>query len=818
MRAGGWMVQQALTPEAASVVKQAVALAKQRGHAQVTPLHVANTMLSSSAGLLRTACLQSRSHPLQCKALELCFNVALNRLPASSSSGSLMGPHHAYHHFPSLSNALVAAFKRAQAHQRRGSIESQQQPLLAVKVELEQLVISILDDPSVSRVMREAGFSSTQVKSNVEQVVSSQTCVPTHESKNRPSDQVKSEDVKIVLETLMSGKNRSLVVVGECLATSEGFVGELMDRFKKGEVPVALRSLQFMSLSLSSLEKLSREEVESKIGELRCLVKSSCIGKGAVLYLGDLNLAAEDRASCGDKGRSMYCPLEHFIMELGSLVCDGTEGDNGQGNIWLMGIATYKTFMRCKVGQPSLETLWGLQPIILPAASLELSLSHDSGLQRQWRSKTLDVGSCWHSPKDGIGNGQLICLADCSVKFENDGRGLGNINNGSDGSILSRFPPWLQQYKEDNLVQNDQNDLQFKDLYKNWHSACSEAQQYKHQPPSKSLNFSPSFSISSNHWYHSILDQIPRARALPVNMKHFWTEQHCSVSKGFVKEPESNFGLLQTNEGQGLSPLCSANPNAISSTSSSTDSIALEYDSKFKEMNSENLKTFCNALEDKVPCHKDIIPEIASTILRCRSGMRRRKEKVELTSTKEETWLLFLGCNVEAKEKIAKELANLVFSSYTNFTSIGLSTYSSMRPDTDNDRVYKRPRSEASHTYLERFIEAIHNNPHRVILMEDIDQVDYNSLLGIKNATEKGKIESSIGEEVGVSDAIIILSCESFTKRSLETDEENQKECEKETESSVHFDLNLSADNMEDGWSSGDVDIVDMVDRTFLFK
>ncbi|KAM1201146.1 hypothetical protein FF1_017451 [Malus domestica] len=63
--------------------------------------------------------------------------------------------------------SLIAALKRAQAHQRRGCIE-QQQPLLTIKVELEQLIISIIDDPSVSRVMRETGFSSTNVKNNLE--------------------------------------------------------------------------------------------------------------------------------------------------------------------------------------------------------------------------------------------------------------------------------------------------------------------------------------------------------------------------------------------------------------------------------------------------------------------------------------------------------------------------------------------------------------------------------------------------------------------------------------------------------------------------
>ena len=175
MRAGVCSIQlQALTSEAATLVKQAVTLATRRGHAQVTPLHIATVMLATSTGLLRKACLQCHSHPLQYKALELCFNVSLNRLPASTPNPLLISPpYNSTTTTPSLSNALVAAFKRAQAHQRRGSIDqNQQQPILTLKIKVEQLIVSILDDPSISRVMREAGFSSSLVKTRVEQAVS----------------------------------------------------------------------------------------------------------------------------------------------------------------------------------------------------------------------------------------------------------------------------------------------------------------------------------------------------------------------------------------------------------------------------------------------------------------------------------------------------------------------------------------------------------------------------------------------------------------------------------------------------------------------
>ncbi|KAM3353638.1 hypothetical protein ACQJBY_024661 [Aegilops geniculata] len=146
---------QALGEEAAGVVRQAVSLAERRGHRQVTPLHIASAMLSASQTcILRAACLSSQSHPLQHKTLDLCLELALNQLAMAVSH---RGGDHVE---PARSNAFTAALKRAQAHGRRGAVGGD-------KVELEQLVLSILDDPSVDRVMRTAGFSSSQIRASV---------------------------------------------------------------------------------------------------------------------------------------------------------------------------------------------------------------------------------------------------------------------------------------------------------------------------------------------------------------------------------------------------------------------------------------------------------------------------------------------------------------------------------------------------------------------------------------------------------------------------------------------------------------------------
>ncbi|KAM1948088.1 hypothetical protein ACFX15_008323 [Malus domestica] len=877
MRAGGCTLQQGLTTEAANILKQAVTLARHRGHAQVTPLHVASTMLSSSTGLLRTACLQSHSHPLQCKALELCFNVALNRLPASNSS-PMLGSHPQH---PSISNALVAAFKRAQAHQRRGSIENQQQPLLAVKIELEQLIISILDDPSVSRVMREAGFSSTQVKSNVEQAVSLEICnsqTPSVSSKSKESNSnllvvnphqfpsigsqigvikdskpvlpydlsVRNEDVACVIENLVNKRRKSIVVVGECLASAEGVVRGVMEKVERGDVE-ALREVKFRNLTPSSFRHLSRVEVEQKLGELKSLVRS-CVTKGVILYVGDLKWTSEYRASSSsDQGRGYYCPVEHMIMELGNLLCGISNGDLQNGRLWIVGMATFQTYMRCKSGHPSLETVWGIHPLTIPSGSLRLSLVTDShDLQSdQSTSKIAETGSN-KQMLEGGDQKQLTCCSECSAKFEAEARNLqqsSSICNSE--STTSSLPAWLQQYKNENKALSstlDQNSVTISDLCKKWNSICgSMHQQHSNNSSEKTLTLISSLSPSSstsNFSYEQQQQQNPNLHRQHQSWRHqhFWISgSNCNKA---VDDQLSLRMYIPENNTSPKQPL-SSNPNSTPTSASSSDIVMEtdEYIQRFKELNAENLKILCSALESKVPWQKDIFPEIASTILKCRSGMVRRKGKKMGSyndGTKEETWLFFQGVDMEAKLKVARELAKLVFGSQTNLTSIALSSFSSTRADSTEDCRNKRSRDEQSCSYVDRFADAVSSNPHRVFLVEDVEQADYCSQMGFKRAIERGRITNSSGEEVGLGDAIIILSCESFSSRSracsppikqklsegLNEEDNRDIAALEETSPCVSLDLNISFDDDDSSeyQSIDDIGLLESVDRRIVFK
>ncbi|CAA0843002.1 Double Clp-N motif-containing P-loop nucleoside triphosphate hydrolases superfamily protein [Striga hermonthica] len=792
MRAGGCALQQSLTPESSAVVRQAVLLARRRGHSQVTPLHVATTLLHPGAGaaggggLLRAACAGSHSHPLRCKALELCFNVALNRLPA--------GPH------PSVSNALVAAFKRAQAHHRRGpptEAQSQISPtssahLLPVRIPLDRLVVSILDDPSVSRVMREAGFSSTQVKNNVEKAILNNNNnnnsndlprkkLPTNKSRNQHDAGITA------VETLLLGRKnpKSIVLVGESVSGLETSVKGLMDRVDRGLVREDLREVKFVTIPpFYTFRNLRQEEVERKVGELKGLVRG-LLGKGVVLYLGDFKWISEYRVRLG-LADEYYCSVEHVIMEIGRLV----RGIGEDERFWLMGVATFETYMSCRNGYNSLESVWGLHPVTIPSDNLGFSLVSQSDHDQE------DVENGYSDqlrPMIVNGDVTLLCCADCTEKFEEEARNLRTNSLGKGGEHPS-LPFWLKdESRRLNNSHNNQSSEAVKELCKKWNTFCNSTHK---TPPllDKTLTFSytplsyPCFSFD-----HQKIDS---------------TRIHNRLSSPDPTQISNPLGSLHMPETSNIN-----SRNTISSNSaSSSEVMEVDHARHFNEFNGENLNALCDALGKEVPWQKDVIPEIVGTILQCRSGMLKRKSLSGGHGPKQETWLLFLGPDkAQSKERISKELAKIVFGSYSSFLSFGPGS-----------------TSATSSNYVERFGRAVSENPHRVFLLENLEQVDRCSRMGIKRAIERGRIMDETGQEFGFRDAIIVLSCKGFgptRARSSDKQETDKNGVVDEDESPCFsLDLNVSLegeainDDDDEGFEFDEFGIFENVDRCLVFK
>ncbi|KAE8735472.1 mannosyl-oligosaccharide 1,2-alpha-mannosidase MNS1-like [Hibiscus syriacus] len=696
MRSGAYTVQQTLTAEAASVLKHSLGLAWRRGHGQVTPLHVAVTLLGSRSSLLRKACLKSQqthqaSHPLHCRALELCFNVALNRLPTAPAPFLIGQP-------ASLSNALIAALKRAQAHQRRGCIE-QQQPLLTVKVELEQLIVSILDDPSVSRVMREAGFSSTTVKNNIEECSSalSGTFWQTHFSEQNPfffSSQKKApsnhitdsasvkEDVKLVFEVFSRDKRKNTVIVGDCLSMTEGLVLELKAKIERGEVPEEMKNVHFVKFYFPplSLRFMVKEDVEKHLTGLKRRVDSiAAAGDGAIIYTGDLRWTAEENLN----GEELiaYSAVDHLVTEIGRLISDC---NFSKTKVWLLATASYQTYLKCQMRQPPLEVQWALQAISVPSGGLGLSL-HASSVHD---SQGLEM-------KPFAEHDKLACCEECAINYEKDVRSIKSTQQ-------NLLPPWLQP-------QEDQKD-EMLELRRKWNRLCHSLHQVRHNQNHLSGEGYPcassyplmSFTDSDSKFNHSV----PKFR----QRSSCTVEFDFSNSAREKRSGQANLDSLKNNEDK-----------EVKITLALGKSLSLSSQRPAKET-SELYKT----LQDNVPWQSRIIPSIADAL----------KHSV---CFKKQTWLLIQGNDVIGKRRLAGAVAESVLGSADLLLHMNM-------------------RCNESTSCYDRLVRAFRNNKRLVVLVENVDLADTLFLKLLADEFETGAYDESRETKGSISRAVVILT------------------------------------------------------------
>ncbi|XP_064981540.1 protein SMAX1-like [Musa acuminata AAA Group] len=761
-------MQQMLTPEAAAVLVRSIEEADRRRHGQTTPLHVAANLLAAPSGLLRRACtvshplLASSSHPLHCRALDLCFSVALDRLPASATGSDAEQP--------PLSNALVAAVKRAQAHQRRGCLDQQQPPLLAIRVELGHLVVSILDDPSVSRVMREAGFSSPAVKTAIEQSLSSNSATvansPSHpvtrnvylspllqQQERGGQDASKREDVMKVLEIMTRPKKRNPVLVGDSDAAS--VMEEVLLTIEKEQLgidtPASLRSAQVVSLEKEFMF-LERSLIPVKINELYGFLEpkirdcsiSGGVG-GLILDLGDLKWLVENPGGHGASPVQQQQQTGRAVVtEMGRLLARLREDDGAGSRVWVVGTATCATYLRCQVYHPTMEVDWDLQALPIAPRSPPLAglfprpggnsgslsnsatvvaqpkLSPASGAAAIGLSRALENTKCWqpialcHLCMQGY---QLELAKTVSEESESHSSEPREDTKGT-------LPRWLQNAvpsrkpASDHLQRNEQELLQkqkVEELLGKWRGRCTRLHLTRSPRPQQFLEprllaVSGTISPTQGSSDHSLkLNSVEHQTSPPVK-----TDLVLGLSQPLdtpSQKPRSE--CIEDSSRQ---------RNTITGVS---DVVALQ--------------RLRSGLTEAVSWQPEAASAIATAVTRRASGNRGLRS----AGAKAGSWLLFTGPDKVGKWKMASALSELVFNTAPIRIHLG--------DDGESDVSFR------GKTSLDRVAEAIQQNPFSLIVLEDVDHANTLVRRAIKRAIETGWLVDSRRQEVGLGSIIFIL-------------------------------------------------------------
>ncbi|MED6126181.1 hypothetical protein PIB30_075869 [Stylosanthes scabra] len=821
MRSGGCTLQQTLTAEAASVLKHALVLARRRGHAQVTPLHVAATLLSLRASSLRRACLRSQfpnhqqqqpHHPLHCRALELCFNVALNRLPTTTPT-----PPNFLNVNPSLSNALIAALKRAQAHQRRGCIEhQQQQPLLTIKVELDQLIISILDDPSVSRVMREAGFSSTAVKSNLEDSspssssatsntassagagpcsvfygggggVFSSPCSPRRERESifnnsntfsstlrqslkqhqhhffgggssllfspqqkkvypTTDESCNKEDMKVVLDALLrknNNKKRNTVIVGDSLSISEAVMAELMVKLERGDVPEELKNTELIKFQFSGVSRMKREQVEMSLSALKRKVEnittsaSGISGGGAIFYVGDLKWTVE--GSDGEGG--CYNPVEHVVEEIGKLF-----SEKNSSKVWLMGTASYQTYIKCQRREPPLENHWALQPVPVPSsATLALTLHatssvYDSNMMSMPHQNASHMFDTKHLSKNKEEEEEkLNCCEECASNYEKEAQ----LFKPGHKKLL---PSWLQTHTTEPHQKDELGELK-----KKWNRLCNCLHRSKQlDGPYGNNNNEKIFPYNSSYpWWPNQITLFPDSNSSSISFAdpvlpyhHNSNNNHSHLVPRFRRQQscstiEFNFTEVTQRKQESTTRSATLDNQELKISLALGNSTFTDDDGSGQTLVLHSRAHVCKVLQENVPWQSETLPSIAEALVELDSATTTKKQ-----------WFLLQGNDTVGKTRLARAIAESVFG-------FGL---------VDNhDDVFlhlemKKVENSSVIVFPEVLATSLRTKEKIVVLIEDFDLADSWFKKLVADEFEASKFGNSSKKDENLKQAIFILT------------------------------------------------------------
>lgn len=257
-----------------------------------------------------------------------------------------------------------------------------------MKVELRNLILSILDDPVVSRVFGEAGFRNGDIKLAILRPVHQLLRYSRYKGPpmflcNLNDDDTDrrgfsnftfpymgftgyfngDENCRRIGEVLVRKKGRNPLLVGVCAIDALRNFCEMVQNRGGG----CVFPLELSGLSVICIENEVIKFVTGNYGEGLLKLKfeevggvlDHCVGGGLVVNFGDLHGLVGDNASVD--------AMSYVIRELAKLL--NLYGEK----VWLIGAtASYETFMKFLNKFPSMEKDWDLQllPITSPTTSM----------------------------------------------------------------------------------------------------------------------------------------------------------------------------------------------------------------------------------------------------------------------------------------------------------------------------------------------------------------------------------------------------------------------------------------------------------------
>ncbi|CDY67448.1 BnaAnng24300D [Brassica napus] len=717
--------RQCLTEETARALDDAVAVARRRSHAQTTSLHAISGLLTMPSSILREVCISRAAHStpyssrLQFRALELCVGVSLDRLPSSKPSPTTTTTtENEAEEEPPVSNSLMAAIKRSQATQRRhpetyhlhqlhGGVT---QTTSVLKVELKYFILSILDDPIVSRVFGEAGFRSTDIKLDVLHPPVTRfprsrcpplfLCNVTESGSGRARFGYSGdfdENCRRIGEVLGRKDKKNPLLVGTCGGKALKTFSDSINRGKVGFLPLEISGLSVVSQSCS----------KSKTG--------------TVLNLGELKVLTSDA-------------LVSRLSELLKLHCE---------KLWFVGsVSSNEMYLKLIERFPTIDKDWNIH--LLPITSSNQGVYPKSSLMGSF----VPFGGFFSSTSDfrvpfsnSMNQSRLPRCHLCNEKCEQEVTALGK----SGDQCSEKLPCWLRNVESEQdkgilrQAKDDPNTLA--SVQKKWDDICQRI----HQTPAfPKLSFQP------------VRPQFPLQLVSTLQAENPPHQPGLSVKISKPKHIEDHTTRTTTN-----SPLSCVTTDLGLGTIYQESSTPVSLNRRGFELSKEKpLSRYCKdfkslreLLSRKVGFQNEAVNAVSEIIC------GYRDDRSQLASATSNVWLALLGPDQVGKKKVATTLAEAFFGGRENCVCVDFKA---------QDRLDDRFRGK---TVVDYIAGEVSKRVESVVFIENVDKAEFPDQVRLSDAVRTGKLRDSHGREIGMKNVIVLATTSNILDERVEYSE-----------------------------------------------
>ncbi|KAJ9539831.1 LOW QUALITY PROTEIN: hypothetical protein OSB04_026337 [Centaurea solstitialis] len=757
------IVRQCLAPEAVQALDEAVAVAHRRCHAQTSSLHAVSALLSLPSSPLREACARARNSAyasrIQFKALELRLGVSLDRLPSTAQRVDE----------PPVSNSLMAAVKRSQANQRRqpenfylyhqtqtaacnsnSSTPPSASSVSTVKVELQNLILAILDDPVVSRVFGESGFRSSDIKLSVLRPIHPQLlrckglpiflCNLTNNYGFPFRGFLENNEIhNRINEVLKTGKTRNnpLLVGPSAIDAARIFLETLQKRKIGAFFPPELSGLTVICIKDEIINFVTGNSdvnlLQMRLDEVGSVLKQS-IGPGVIVEYGDLKDLTENSSDA----------VGFLIRKLGGLLALHS------GRFWLIGSAeSHEICLQFFKKFPTVEDEWDLH--VLPINSIRPAMA-ETFPKSSLMESFVPFGGFFSMPNDiktpfKISNhfGSLCHICDEKFKLEANVVSKGGLNGSVSDHHRSTLPSWLQTSHDLVQAQDDPVVASAKlvGLQKKWHNIC----QRLHHGES----YVPMLAKST----YTVGPHVPSVVGFQVvegSKQNASNHNASSIESGSDTVSKSNPKNVKD------SPIGSSEDTAspVSGTSVTTDlglgvnRSTSSFSASRCRFDQKDSKLLYSSLFTRVGRQGEALRVVSHTIASCRArpGPDRRG-----------IWFGFVGPDRVAKKNTAIALAEVLLGGRENMIHVDLSRRDFM----DGFDLNLRGKN-----VIDLIADELIKKQLSIVFLENADSADTLTQHHLSRAASSGRFSDSHGREVSITNTIFVLTSKLFGLHELE--------------------------------------------------